>query len=55
VEAARVYTDNFPLSQAGLIEWSFIPLMVPLPVESLFRDDVDIAQPYDRTVIGPGA
>jgi hypothetical protein len=55
VEAARRYTDDFPLSRAGLIEWFFIPLMVPVPVESLFRHDVDIAEPYDRTITGPGA
>ena len=55
VEAAKRYTDDFPLTKAGLIEWFFIPLMVPLPVESLFRQDVDTAEPYDRTTTGPGA
>ena len=55
VEAARRYTADFPLTRAGLIEWFFIPLMVPLPVESLFRQDVDTAEPYDRTTTGPGA
>jgi hypothetical protein len=49
VEEARRYTDDFPLTRAGLIEWSFIPLQVPLPVEVLFRGDVDVSQPYDRT------
>jgi hypothetical protein len=23
--------------------------MIPLPVESLFRADVDVAEPFDRT------
>ena len=30
-------------------EWFFIPLQVPLPIESLFRGEVDVAEPYDRT------
>ena len=49
VEQARRYTDDFPLSQAGFLEWFFIPLMAPLPIESLFRPEIDVAQPYDRT------
>jgi hypothetical protein len=50
VATARRYTDEFPLSKAGLLEWSFIALQVPLPIETLFRDDVDLNQPYDRTL-----
>jgi hypothetical protein len=49
VEEARRYTDDFPLTKAGLLEWSFVPLTAPLPLESLFRADVDVEQPYDRT------
>jgi hypothetical protein len=49
VEAARRYTDDFPLTKAGFLEWFFIPLMVPLPIERLFRIEVDVAEPYDRT------
>jgi hypothetical protein len=49
VEEARRYTDDFPLTKAGLLEWVFVPLMAPLPVESLFRSDVDVDEPYDRT------
>jgi hypothetical protein len=41
---------DFPLSKAGLLEWSFLPLMAPLPIESLFRSEIDVTQPYDRTV-----
>jgi hypothetical protein len=48
VEQARRYTDDFPLSQAGFLEWFFIPLMAPLPIERLFRSEIDVAQPYDR-------
>ncbi len=50
VATARRYTDDFPLSKAGLLEWTFIALQVPLPIETLFRDDVDLNQPYDRTL-----
>ena len=49
VEQARRYTDGFPLSRAGLLEWSFLPLAVPLPIESLFRPEIDVSEPYDRT------
>lgn len=49
VEQARRYTDDFPLTKAGLLEWIFVPLMAPLPLESLFRTDVDVDEPYDRT------
>ncbi len=49
VQDARRYTDDFPLSKAGYLEWFFLPLAVPLPIESLFRADVDVDEPYDRT------
>lgn len=49
VEEARRYTDDFPLSKLGYLEWFFIPLMVPLPIETLFRSDIDTSEPYDRT------
>ena len=50
VATARRYTNDFPLSKAGLLEWSFIALQVPLPIEALFRQDVDLNPPYDRTL-----
>jgi hypothetical protein len=50
VDTARRYTDDFPLSKAQLLEWSFIALQVPLPIETLFRPDVDLNEPYDRTL-----
>ena len=49
VEEARRYTDDFPLTKAGFLEWLFIPLMIPLPIESLFNRDVDVDEPLDRT------
>ena len=41
VEECKRYTDEFPLTKAGLLDWFFIPVQVPLPIEALFRDDVD--------------
>jgi hypothetical protein len=49
VEEAKRYVADFPLSRAGLLEWFFIPLMAPLPVETLFDPRIDVAEPYDRT------
>lgn len=49
VAEAQRYVDDFPLSKAGLLEWSFIPLTAPLPVESLFAPGVDVGEPLDRT------
>ena len=49
VEDARRYTDDFPLSRAGLLEWFFLPLAVPMPIESLFRPEIDGSEPDDRT------
>ncbi|WP_095083864.1 hypothetical protein [Mesorhizobium sophorae] len=50
VEAARRYTDDFPLSKAGLLEWHFLAFdAAPLPLEYLFDPTIDIAQPRDRT------
>jgi hypothetical protein len=49
VEIARTYTNDFPLSKAGLLEWSFIALEIPLPIEALFREGLDLNPPYDRT------
>jgi hypothetical protein len=49
VEAARAYTDDFPLSKAGLLEWQFIALQIPLPIEALFRSEIDINPPFDRS------
>ena len=50
VATARRYLDDFPLSKAGLLEWDLIPIQIPLPIETLFRENVDIALPYDRTL-----
>jgi hypothetical protein len=44
------YPQNGSLTKAGLLEWFFIPVRVPLPIEALFRDDVDTKEPYDRTL-----
>ena len=49
VDECKRYTDDFPLTKAGLLEWFHIPVQVPLPIETLFRADVDTREPYDRT------
>jgi hypothetical protein len=49
VDEAERYVADFPLTKAGYLEWFFIPLMAPLPIESLFDPKVDMAEPYDRT------
>jgi len=43
------------LSRAGLLEWEFIAVQVPLPLEFLFDPSVDVAEPYDRTLAGAGS
>jgi hypothetical protein len=50
VDTARRYVDDFPLSKAGFLEWSFIALDAPLPLEFLFTPNLDIAEPFDRTL-----
>lgn len=49
VETARAYTEDFPLTKAGLLEWTFIALQIPLPIETLFREGLDLNPPFDRT------
>jgi hypothetical protein len=49
VEQCKRYTDDFPLTKAGLIEWFHLPVQVALPLEALFRADIDVNEPYDRT------
>ena len=53
VDEARRYLDDFPLTKAGYLEWFCIPLMAPLPLESLFVAGVDVAAPFDRTTATP--
>jgi hypothetical protein len=50
VETAKAYTDDFPLSKAGFLDWNFIALQIPLPIETLFRAEIDLNPPYDRTL-----
>jgi hypothetical protein len=54
VEDARRYVDDFPLSKAGYLEWFYIPLQAPLPLEELMDASVDVAEPYDRTTPAGG-
>ena len=50
VAEAEQYVADFPLSKAGLIEWQFIALGAPLPLEFIFDSMVDLAEPLDRTL-----
>ncbi len=49
VEEARKYVADFPLTKAGYLEWTFVPVQAPLPLEALMDPAVDVAEPYDRT------
>jgi hypothetical protein len=50
VEQAKRYVEDFPLSKAGLLEWSYIPVTAaPLPLEFVFDSRIDVAEPFDRT------
>jgi hypothetical protein len=49
IETAKLYTDDFPLTKAGFLEWFYIAVQVPLPIEVLFDSKVDTKEPYDRT------
>src|SRR5262249_49100046 len=49
IDAAKRYTDDFPLTKAGFLEWFFISLQMPLPIDVLFDTKVDTNKPYDRT------
>jgi len=53
VGAAKRYTDDFPPSKAGLLQWEFLGLQAPLPLEALFRGDVDLNEPLDRALGNP--
>lgn len=53
VEDARRYVADFPLSKAGYLEWEYIALQAPLPIEALMQPSIDVAEPYDRTPATP--
>ena len=48
VEQVKSYIDEFPLSKMGFLEWQYIALDAPLPLEYLFSSTVDTHEPYDR-------
>jgi hypothetical protein len=49
VAEARRYVEDFPLSRKGFLEWTYVPVTAPLPIEALMDPAVDVAEPYDRT------
>jgi hypothetical protein len=50
MDEAKRYVADFPLSKAGLLEWEFIPVSAPLPLEFVFDPSIDVGEPFDRTV-----
>ena len=55
VETARRYVADFPLSRAGLLDWDFIALDAPLPLEFVFDPHVDVTAPFYRTMPTDGS
>jgi hypothetical protein len=51
LEEAKRYVADFPLTKAGLLEWDYIAVESPLPLEFLFDGAVDVGEPYDRTTL----
>ncbi|MEV6101373.1 hypothetical protein [Nocardia sp. NPDC051981] len=49
VEEAQRYVNDFPLTRKGFLEWTYVPVTAPLPIEALMDASVDVAEPYDRT------
>jgi len=49
VDEAKRYVADFPMTKAGYLEWFYIPLQAPLPLEGLMDKSVDVNEPYDRT------
>ena len=50
VADVKRYTDDFPLTKAGFLEWQYLAFDAPLPLEYLFDPSADVATPWDRTV-----
>ncbi|WP_216895537.1 hypothetical protein [Nocardia alni] len=49
VAEAQRYVNDFPLTKKGFLEWTYVPVTAPLPIEALMDQSVDVAEPYDRT------
>jgi hypothetical protein len=49
LEEVKLLVADFPLTKAGLIEWQYIGLDAPLPLEFLFDSTVDVAEPWNRS------
>ena len=53
VEEVKSYVNEFPLTKQGFLEWQYIALDAPLPLEYLFGPGVDTHEPYDRRQQAP--
>src|SRR5207253_5073452 len=49
VDEAKRYVADFPMTKAGYLEWCYIPLQAPLPLEILMDKSIDVNELYDRT------
>jgi hypothetical protein len=48
VAEVKSYVEEFPLTRKGFLDWQYIALDAPLPLEYLFSPGVDMREPYDR-------
>src|SRR5215207_10314054 len=48
VAAAEAYVADFPMTKAGWLEWSYIPLMAPVMLESQFSEEA-----LERAALAP--
>ena len=48
VAEVKSYVEEFPLTRKGFLDWQYIALDAPLPLEYLFSPGVDTREPYDR-------
>ena len=57
VAEAQAYVADFPMTQAGHLEWSYIPLMAPVMLESQFSETAlaDASLPPDRPQVHTNA
>jgi hypothetical protein len=49
VAEAQRYVADFALSKAGFLEWQYLPVQAPLPLEALMDPSMDVGAPLDRT------
>jgi len=48
-EVRFLSATRLPLSKAGFLDWFYIPVGAPLPLEFLFDPGIHVHEPLDRT------